>query len=81
MSDIFSLVMAVVCIISAVFILILVASFAWVCIRALSIDDNLLDFHDQDTKQLREPLVENIYAPDYISVTDSAADSGPCTSV
>ena len=56
--------MGVVCIFSAIFIIVLVASFAWVCVRALAFDDNLLDLQDNDTKQLREPLVEHIYAQD-----------------
>lgn len=64
MADVFSLVMGVVCIFSAIFIIVLVASFAWVCVRALAFDDNLLDLHDSESKQLREPLVEHIYAQD-----------------
>jgi hypothetical protein len=78
MADIFSLVMAIVCVISAIFILILVASFAWVCIRALAIDDTLLDFHDEDSKSMREPLVENIFAQD---LKGDTLEMAPCTSV
>ena len=78
MADVFSLVMAVVCVVSAIFILILVASFAWVCVRALAIEDNLVDFHhDLDAKLMREPLVENIFAQD-LQQEDNHA---PCTSV
>ena len=66
MSDVFSLVMAIVSIFSAIFILILVASFAWICVRALAIDEHLCDYYDNDSdsKQMREPLVEHIYAQD-----------------
>ncbi len=78
MADVFSLVMAIVCVVSAIFILILVASFAWVCVRALAIEDNLVDFnHDLDAKLMREPLVENIFAQD-LRTEDNIA---PCTSV
>ena len=55
--------MAIVSIFSAIFILLLVASFAWICIRALAIDDNL-DYYDNDSKSMKEPLVEHIYAQD-----------------
>ena len=62
MSDAFSMVMAIVSIFSAVFILVLVASFAWVCVRALSIEDSLTDYYDNDSKLMREPLIDHIYA-------------------
>ena len=64
MSDAFSMVMAIVSIFSAVFILVLVASFAWVCVRALSIEDSLSDYYDNDSKLMREPLIDHIYAQD-----------------
>lgn len=66
MTDVFSLVMAVVSVFSAVFILILVASFAWICVRALTVEDNSLAdyFDDNESKLMREPLVEHIYAQD-----------------
>ena len=64
MTDLFSIVMAIVSVFSAIFILILVASFAWICVRALTVDEDLMDFYDNDTKSLREPLVEHIYAED-----------------
>lgn len=62
MSDAFSMVMAIVSIFSAVFILVLVASFAWVCVRALSIEDSLTEYYDNDSKLMREPLIDHIYA-------------------
>ena len=62
MTDVFSIVMAIVSIFSAIFILILVASFAWICIRALAIDDSLSDYYDNDSKLQKEPLVDHIYA-------------------
>ena len=64
MSDAFSMVMAIVSIFSAVFILVLVASFAWVCVRALSIEDSLSEYYDNDSKLMREPLIDHIYAHD-----------------
>jgi len=62
MAEVFSIVLGVVCILSAIFIIILVASFAWFCIRALAIND-LVD-EEPSEKELREPLVENIFAQD-----------------
>lgn len=65
MTDVFSLVMAVVSVFSAVFILILVASFAWICVRALTVEDtSIADYFDDNEKLMREPLVEHIYAQD-----------------
>ena len=64
MTDAFSLVMAIVSVFSAVFILVLVASFAWICVRALAVEDSLIDYYDNESenKLMREPLVEHIYA-------------------
>ena len=59
MADVFSIILGVVCILSAVFIIILVGSFAWFCIRALAINE-LMD--EEPDKDMREPLVENIFA-------------------
>ena len=69
MADVFSVILGVVCILSAVFIIILVASFAWFCIRALSINEMVEDETDKD---MREPLVENIFAQN-LKVEDSNA--------
>lgn len=69
MADVFSVILGVVCILSAVFIIILVASFAWFCIRALAINDLVEEEHDKD---MREPLVENIFAQN-IKVDDTSA--------